>query len=263
MKWLKRLAIICVSIYAGLIGIIYFVQEGLVFTPTVVTPIHNYGFKGDVDDLWLDREDGAKLHVVRFNNGGDRGKLLYFHGNGGNNGYSERMAETFTNLGYEVYGIDYRGYGKSRGDRSEAAMLEDAEYFYDKVSRYGKDEIVIVGWSLGTVFASHVASERETKELILFAPMSSAIDIGKRRYPFIPEFISDYPFRTDQKFSKIKAPVTIYHGKQDMIVPHASGIMLKEYFKEDDRFISVEGATHNSIPFDAQVIEDITLILGS
>jgi len=262
MKWIKRIAVLVVSLYIGLCAVIYFVQEGLVFTPTVVTPIHDYQFKSKVDDLWLEREDGATLHVVRFNTGGERGKLLYFHGNGGHNGYSERMAETFTNLGYEVYGIDYRGYGKSRGDRSEAALLEDAEYFYDKVTRYGKDEVVIVGWSLGSVFASHVASERPTKELILFAPMSSLIDIGKRRYPFIPEFISDYPFRTDQKFSKIKAPVTIYHGGQDMIVPHASGLMLKEYFKEGDRFITITDATHNGIPWEPDVLRDIAETLA-
>jgi len=261
-KWLKRITVTLVSAYIALITFIYVAQESMIFVPDVVTEIHQYTFKSDVEDVWLNREDGAKLHAVRFNKGGEKGIVLYFHGNAGNNGRSESMAETFTNLGYEVVGIDYRGYGKSRGEKSEAAMLEDTEFFYDKMMRNRTDKPIIVGWSLGTVFAGHLASVRPAKQVILFAPMASALDIAKRRYPFLPEFIGNYPFRTDLKFSSIEAPVTIYHGQQDTIVPYASGILLKNYFKGSDRFIGVEEADHDSIPWEPSVLKDINYLLN-
>lgn len=257
----KLLTAACIA-YAVVCGYIWFAQESLLFRATAVAQDHHYSYKTPTSDVWYDRPDGARLHGVRFNEGGKKGLMIYYHGNAGNNGYSERFIERYTALGYEVLAYDYRGYGKSTGERSEEAMYGDALAIFDAEKvRFISENILLVAWSLGSTQAAYVAANRDVSKLIMFAPMSSISDIGRRYYPYIPEFIANYHFRTDLLYSKIKAPVYIYHGSADNVVPIESSLMLVDYFKEGDSYMRVEGATHHNIPWRDEVWEELSGIL--
>lgn len=245
-------------IYIMVCGYIWIGQENLLFANKPVSLDYQYSFKGDVEDVWYDRPDGARLHGVRFNAGGPKGLMIYYHGNAGNNGFSERFVEPYIARGYEVLAYDYREFGKSRGEMSEQALYADALAVFDAEQKnFSAQSITLVAWSFGSTQAAYVAANRKVARVVLFAPMASILDVGQRYYPFLPEFISSYPFRTDLLFDKIKAPVSIYHGSEDSIVPIESSLLLLDHFKASDSYMRVEGATHMDIPYRPEVIEDL------
>jgi uncharacterized protein len=258
---LKILASACL-VYIMVCSYIYIGQEKLLFANEPVAMGYSYTFKSDVADVWYDRPDGARLHGVRFNKGGAKGLMIYFHGNAGNNGHSEHFVEAYTQHGYEVLAYDYRGFGKSSGEMSEAAFYADALAVYDAEQKnFDPQHIMLVAWSFGSTQAAYVAANRDVARVVFFAPMASILDVGQRYYPFLPEFISNYPFRTDLLFDKIKAPVFIYHGSEDTIVPIESSLLLLNYFKASDSYMRVEGATHIDIPWRDEVWAELEAIL--
>lgn len=259
--FIKLIASACL-VYTLVCSYIYLGQESLLFANKPVAIDYQYTFKGDVEDVWYDRPGDARLHGVRFNKGGAKGLIIYFHGNAGNNGYSERFIEAYTARDYEVLGYDYREFGKSSGEMSEAAFYGDALAVYDAEQKnFAPQNITLVAWSFGSTQAAYVAANREVARVVMFAPMASILDIGQRYYPFLPEFISNYPFRTDLLFEKIKAPVSIYHGSEDTIVPIESSLLLLNHFKASDSYMRVEGATHLDIPYRPEVWEELEAIL--
>ena len=259
--FLKTFGAACL-VYFIVCGYIYFAQENLLFANKPVALDHDYQFSSMVEDVWYDRPDGARLHGVRYNKGGTNGFVIYFHGNAGNVGYSEGFAQRYIAEDYEVLAYDYREFGKSRGEMSEAAFYGDALAVFDaEKNNSGDRDITLVAWSFGSTQAAYVAANRVVHRVLMFAPMASIADMGQRYYPYVPGFIQKYPFRTDLLFSKIKAPVNIYHGSDDGLVPIESSLLLRDLFKASDSYMRVEGATHFDIPYRTEVVEDLQGIL--
>ena len=259
----KWVAICAAAAYVALLALLYIGQEDALFLFAPVPDNHEYSFSLPTKDVTLDGE-GYSLHGVLFKSESDSNKrlVIYFKGNGGNVGNSERMARTFADLGFDVLSMDYRGYGKSKGERSEAAMLDDALRWYDWGTEQAYSEIRVVGWSMGSAFSSHLAANRPVDHLIQFAPFKSVIDMGARTFPVIPEFLfailSEYPFRNDLKLASANLQsYTIYHGRDDRIVPFASGKALADYLGDKVTLFPVESASHDSIPWEAEVLRDI------
>jgi pimeloyl-ACP methyl ester carboxylesterase len=235
---------------------VYVGQESLIFNFAPVSQDHDYEFPKPHEEIWLEN-GGAKLHGVFYPTQQSRqGVILYFKGNAGNIGYSPKMAQTFLSRGFDFIAMDYRGFGKSTGELSEANLLSDASLWYDYAkTRFPDDDLRVVGYSLGTTFASHLAGTESINQTLLFAPMKSILDMGKRRYPFLPDFLSRYPFRSDLKIKKAGGEVLVFHGTDDRIVPHASGIELEQSFNGDDSFYTIEGANHFDLPWRTDVLE--------
>jgi len=260
VKWFKYLISAIFFLYLVTAAGLYWYQEKLIFLSDPVDASHTYQFENSTQDIWLKNNDGL-LHGVLFKNPIEqqKGVVLYFKGNMGNVGHSERLATLFLGLGYDVVSMDYRGSGKSRGKMSEEKLLTDAEQWHDWATQnYGK-KVKVVGYSLGTTFASHIAAVKEVSHTILFAPMRSVEDIAAQRYPYMPRFITRYPFRNYEKLSRTKGQVVIYHGTADQVIPYESGAALRTVLDDDDTFYSVKGANHYNIALRHEVQSDIIL----
>jgi len=257
VKSLKRIGLYCVVVYAAITVGLYWFQESLIFFPMPVSQDHQFQFQTTTEEVWADNNDG-RLHGVVFQSSEpSRGIVLYFKGNMGNVGHSEGIARIFLALGFDVLSMDYRGSGKSTGPLSEARLLHDAELWHEWATvRYGK-RVRVVGYSLGTAFASHLAAVKNVPQTILFAPMRSIEDIAVERFPFIPGFVVRYPFRNYQKLTEAAGTVLIYHGTKDKVIPYASGMALQAVLGEDDQFTSVAGADHYTLPFRPEVLDHI------
>ncbi|UTW53880.1 alpha/beta hydrolase [Kordiimonas sp. SCSIO 12610] len=256
---LKKISISILSLFLlmlfGGLSWLYSTQESQIFNFDPVADNHDYQFPDPHEEIWLENGD-AKLHGVFYPTQSDRrGVVLYFKGNAGNIGRSPKMANTFLKRGFDVVAMDYRQFGKSKGELSEAALLRDAEVWYDYTrARFPDDDLRIVGYSLGTTFSSHIAAVRNPEHVLLFAPMKSILDMAQRRFVYVPDFMTNYPFRNDLKLARSNAEIIIFHGLQDKIVPHASGAELKTVLNADDHFYTIDEANHLDLPWRSDVL---------
>lgn len=229
---------------------LYFLQEKILFLPTVLEQDYTFNFKHNFEEINLKAEDGAKLNALHFKSENPKGVILYFHGNAGNLSRWGTIAEYFVEKQYDVLIMDYRTYGKSTGALSEAVFYSDADLFYSYLLQsYNEKDITLYGRSLGTCMATYLASKNKPKQLVLETPYYSMVDVGKSRFPIVPvKLLLKYKFPTYQFISKVSCPTTMFHGTNDQIVPYDSAKKLFEVSpKFSTNFITIEGGGHNNL----------------
>ena len=178
--------------------------------------------------------------------------MLYFHGNAGDLSRWGELVQYFVQKELNVIVMDYRNFGKSTGTLSENNLYEDAELFYafaKAESQQNNTPLYIYGRSLGTTFASFVASRKECKHLILETPFYSVEDEAKSRFPLLPvKRLLKYRFPTYEYINKVGAPITIIHGTADEVVAYAHGKRLFDSIQlAEKEFITVPNGGHNNL----------------
>ncbi len=248
MSWIKLIVILIVVIYV-LVGLFLFLfQEKMIFQPEPLEPDFAYEFESEFDELNLEMEDGAVLNALHFKTDKPKGIIVYYHGNAGNLARWGDVVQPFTKYGYEVLIVDYRGYGKSTGDRSKQAMLKDAELVYGYAANvWPQEQIMVYGRSLGSSFACHVAANFQPAQLILESPFYSVADVARELTWMYPTSgILRFNFHNGKIARRINPPVTILHGSEDRIVPLTSGQKLHKAMKNAEMHV-IEGASHNDL----------------
>jgi hypothetical protein len=155
--------------------------------------------------------------------------VVYFHGNAEIIDYQDGVVEGYHHIGCSVLLPEYRGYGRSGGKPGEKAILADAIYFYDQlVQRPEVDStrIVFHGRSLGGGPAAQLALQRKPRALILESTFSS-VAVMAHKYA-VPSFLVKNPFRTDRVVQALDAPMLIFHGAHDDIIPVSHGRRLRD-----------------------------------
>jgi len=160
-----------ISGYALIIIIIYLIQEKLIFKPEKLKQDFLYKYDVPFKELFIDVEPGVRINGLHFYVKEPHGLVLYFHGNTRSIKGWARYAKDFYRYKYDVVLVDYRGFGKSTGKRGEKAMFKDMQVVYDSLAKqYTENQIIIYGRSLGSGFASKLASDNTPRYLILDAP---------------------------------------------------------------------------------------------
>ena len=247
---LKKILIIIASLYVIIFLALYFFQEKMIFMPEQLPMDYSYSFDTNFNELFLETEDGARLNALHFKIDGPKGVVLYFHGNAGELSRWGLVVQDFVNLGYDVLVMDYRTYGKSTGKLSEKALYTDAQLFYDYLLKsYSEDKIVVYGRSLGTTFATYVASKNNPKCLFLEAPFYNLSQVASTRFPIYPvSWFLKYNFPTNQYFKKVTCPITIFHGTEDFVVNYENSKMLSQIKTTGNfKLITIPGGTHNNL----------------
>lgn len=249
-KIIRTLQIIAV-IYA-LIGILFYTfQEQIIFHPKVVEVDSNYGFKQPYKEVWINNDADIKTHLVQFKVADNmpKGLVLYFHGNRDNISRYSLFTSQFTKKGYEVWMPDYPGFGKSIGKLTEAALYEQALQVYKMArAQYKPEKIIIYGKSMGTGIASQLASVRDCKQLILETPYYSMESlIGRYLWMYPLQNILRFKFPSNENILKVTAPITIFHGTDDGVIPYKNAIKLKTVIKPSDEFITFKKGSHKNL----------------
>lgn len=229
---------------------LYFMQEKLLFLPSVLEQDYQYQFNYNFEELNFETDDGAILNAIHFKVENPKDVILYFHGNAGDLSRWGTIAEFFVEKNYDVLVMDYRTYGKSKGKLSEDAFYSDAQLFYDYLTKsYNEEDITVYGRSLGTGVATYIASKNKPKQLILETPYYSIADVGKHRFPFLPvETLLKYKFPTYKFIKEVSCPITMFHGLNDQVIPYESAEKLyKSSPNKYTSFITIEAANHNNI----------------
>jgi pimeloyl-ACP methyl ester carboxylesterase len=261
-RWLKVLILLyCI------IGIaFYYLQNRILFHPVAVDIHTPYHFDQPFKEVDIPYTRDINIDVIQFTTSGidtPRGVVLYFHGNKDNVTHYARFSTDFTSRGYEVWMMDYPGFGKSTGQFSEEALYAYALVMYKLArSRWRPDQIIIYGKSLGTGVAAQLADIRDCRRLILECPYYSMTSLVRHYLPLWPVgSMLHYKFPTWQHLPQVTAPVTIFHGSSDGIVPYSNASRLKPLLKSGDEFITIDGGGHNDLHDHVEFSQHLEKIL--
>ncbi len=236
----------------------------MIFLPEKLGKNFRFHFNENFVEVTISTKDKKLLNGVLFKADSSKGLIFYLHGNAGSINSWGEVAKTYTDLRYDVFLPDYRGYGKSEGTiTSQSQLFRDVQMAYNEMKkRYAEDKIIVLGYSIGTGLAAKVASTNDPKMLILQAPYFSLTDLMRHTYPIIPTFLLKYKFRTNEFISDCKMPIVIFHGDQDEVIYYESSIKLKKLMKESDRLITLYGQGHNGITDNPEYKAGIKKILS-
>ena len=244
-------------------GYCIFFQEKLIFFPQKLKKEYKFEFNQDFEELNFKTEDNVLLNGILFKADTSKGLIFYLHGNAGSLKSWGEIAKTYTDLNYDLFMLDYRGYGKSEGAiSSQNQLYKDIQTVYDNLkTKYDENKIIVLGYSIGTGLATKLASSNHPKLLILQAPYYSLTDLMKHDYPMIPAFILKYKLETNKYITGCKMPIVIFHGDDDEVIYYNSSIKLKKLLKANDTLITLPGQRHNGMSNNPNYITEIKKIL--
>jgi uncharacterized protein len=262
----KSMAIISIliGVYVVICGLMFIFQEKLIFFPDKLDKNHRFDFTQAFEENYITTEDQKVLHGLMFKADSSKGLIFYLHGNGGALDRWGDVAETYTRLHYDLFILDYRGYGKSEGTiESEAQLFQDVQHVYNEMLKtYDENKIIVLGYSIGTGPATKLASTNHPRLLILQAPYFSLADVVKHAYPFVPPFLLRYPLETNKYIKECMMPIVLIHGDGDEVIPHSQSVKLKSLLKESDQLITLQSQGHNGMTFTPEYAKVIGGVLG-
>jgi len=236
--------------YAVLIAIVYFVQERFIFKPEKLKANFQYKYDVPFKELFFDVAPGVSINGLHFTVDKPLGLILYFHGNSRSIKGWAKYAKDFFRYQYDVVLVDYRGFGKSTGKRSEHEMLNDMQFVYDTLAvQYTEHHIIVYGRSLGSGFAAKIASDNKPRYLILDAPYFSFTKAIERFLPILPiRFLLRFHLRTDKWIKHVNCHTYILHGTKDWLIPISNSEKLQVLSPRKITLIRIHGGGHNNLP---------------
>lgn len=177
--------------------------------------------------------------------------LLWAHGNAGNLIGRAPHAQEIAARGVSVFVFDYRGYGKSQGEPSEEGIYRDAEAAYAFLTEergVPARRLVLLGRSLGSAPAAHLARRLPHAGLVLVSPLPSARRMARRMFGGLPvDLLVRARFPVRDWVAQRRTPLLVIHGERDDIIPIEFGREVFEAAAEPKEFLELAGAGHNDI----------------
>lgn len=238
------------GIYVALAVVFYFGQDYFFFRPERLPKWFRYDYPFPFNEVNFEMEDGGTVNALHFRVPNNRGVVFYIKGNSRSIKGWGKFAKDFVGKGFDFFILDFRGFGKSRGHRTENILYSDLQQVYKWLdATYPEEQIIIYGRSLGSGLATRIASWNQPRMLILDSPYFSFLH-HIRRYAFwLPlRQLLRYHIRTDQFIKKVHCPVFIVHGDKDRLIPHRQSVMLQAIDPLKIRLFTVKDAGHNNLP---------------
>lgn len=251
MHWSIYILLACVLLYGLIVLLYYLLQERLLFVGSPLARLFKFELATPYDEVFLDSSEGGTLHALHLKIPDAKGLIIYFHGNTGHLGRWGVVGEELTTYGFEVLMVDYRGFGKSSGKRTEETLHHDAQLIYDyALTLTDESKVVVYGRSLGSGLAVKVAAENTPARLVLETPYYNLTGVVFYHFPFLPvRWILRYRFRSDWYIDKVTSPVAIFHGTRDKVVPYKSGLRLYEKLTDssDNIMVTIARGKHSDL----------------
>lgn len=246
-----RIGAICLVLYALALAWLWFRQEKLLFAPDVLAADFKLAKAPDIHEVSID-VPGAKLSALHLRLPNPKGVVLFLHGNGGSLENWFVNPEFYRKANYDLFMVDYRGYGKSTGRiESEAQLRDDVRSVWNTVApQYAGKKIVVYGRSLGSGLAAglsaEVASSRAPDLTVLVSAYSSMAAVAAEHYSWVPQVVLRYPLRTDEVVAQIRNPLLLLHGAKDTLIAPRHSEALKALAPKAT-LVFIPGAAHNDL----------------
>ncbi len=245
-----NLVLALAGIFALIVGIGRLLHRYFIYLPdrTRIDP-KDAGLEG-VDEVVFKAADGTKLIAWYRPARGSKPTLLYFTGNSGNTASRAGKIRAIAADGFGVFMLNYRRYGGSEGKPSEPKIAADAVSAYDYLRGLGvaPHDIVAYGESLGTAVATRLSLQRHVEALVLEAPFTSVVDVGRLMWKGFPlSLIMADQYRTINRIGEVKVPLFIIHGGRDAIIPLDQARHVLHAANEPKTLSVVPQAGHNDL----------------
>lgn len=248
---------------------IWFFQDKFIFFPShdedgYIELLNNSEF----DEIKID-VDGQVLHGwLKRNTELEIAPLVIYYG-----GNAQNSSRTFSNYddnnffnyfsGYNLLYIDYPGYGLSDGVPSAnnilKAGLDIYDYAYD-LDYVDKDNIIILGFSLGTGVATYVSSLRDVNGLILLAPYDELRNMYNEQLNIFHGPLKNLirqEINSKEYAKNVKTTTLIVASCDDHVVNYKYSLNLSGYFNNLEDAVITEGLGHNDFFQQEIVLENI------
>lgn len=247
------------SIWISVIAIVL-LQDFMLFPELITSPPWNKterrsdGLPSGVTSQMVQTNDGVEFELWRVspkNEGEAKLVALLLHGNAGTADNFYLQAAWLASHGITVYQQEYRGFGKSSGWPSVEGIKSDADLAVLKIAEdenIATSEIIPVGLSLGTGFASYVAEKYQTRALILDSPYQSlaAVANGRALVGWLVPFMWN-SLDQEEHISKLQDTCVIAaHGTLDEIIPYQNSVILEQSYRGTAGYtlLTVPGGDH-------------------
>lgn len=181
-----------------------------------------------------------------------KGTVLFFHGSGGNVSSYLFMTQPLVANGYQVFMIDFRGYGKSEGTPTHLNIASDGQLVFDYLlSRedVAADKLILFGASIGTQVATKLARDNQERvqALVLDGPFRSFTAMALQYAPesqhaLIREHLR-FPYAAEEDIQHIRdIPVLLVHSREDKDAPIEGAEALFEKANGPKQFWVYDGA---------------------
>ncbi len=254
-----------VGLYLVVLFSFYVFSNSLIYQRTTILKSYQFNFNQPYQEYFIKTPDNATINALYFKtNAKSKGLIFYLHGNADNLIRWGKYASDFTDKGYDVFMMDYRGYGKSTGSPKEIKLYQDAAFVLNWVSKnIPYSHLIIYGRSLGAAVASQLASKAEPSLLILETPFAELSDVIY--WPLKPAlllFPMEARFSNLETIAKVKCGKVIFHGTRDWVVPLSSAKKLEPLLDQTDQFILIEGGGHRNLSDFKSYHDKLTEILN-
>ncbi len=220
------------TLLSGCRGLLFYPQKELVTTPP--------DWQLDYRDVELRAADGTHLHGWWLPARGEARATVYFlHGNAENISTHIASVAWLPARGFNVFLLDYRGYGRSEGEPDIPAIFADIEAGLAWVAAASGDgPLILLGQSLGASMGGYVVAQ----QLQRYPQLAAAIlDAGFTGYRAIAREVASRSWLTapfgplvaaamPENYNLIDAigrysplPVLVIHGSQDQVIPPSHG----------------------------------------
>ena len=250
MPYWAYILLVILAIYIAVSILLFFLQDYFMFKPEKLPEDFNFHYDNqEIEEYNVETRDGAVINGLRFKTQNPKGVVFYLKGNSKSMKGWGKFAVDFTRHGYDVIMVDYRGFGKSTGKRTQKAVKRDLQVIYNKIKENVAEKyIVLYGRSLGSGFATKLASMNHPRMLILDAPYYSLSKVAKRYLPFMPlSVLIKFPMPTYKWLQYVQCPVHIIHGTDDKLIPFKTSVKLSKIKPKLTTLHSIIGGGHKNL----------------
>ncbi len=252
-RW-RFLIYLCVG-YVAWCATLYFYQDHLIF-PADMAPAAPKVAPPGAELLSIPIEPGGQVEAIYWPataaGSADltpppKPVVIFCHGNAEIADFQDDIARSYARLGFAVMVPEYRGYGRSAGRPSEAAIVADTVHLHDLLlarPEIDRSRIVIHGRSIGGGVAAQLAARRPPAALILESTFTSVASFAAGYG--VPAFLATSPFHTDRVIGGFRFPILLFHGSRDSIIPVRHGRRLHA-LAPAAKYVEYD-ADHNGFP---------------
>ena len=198
----------------------------------------------------LQMDGGPAISAIYLTNSASKYTVLYNHANAEDLGDIRTFLEKYCSQGFSVLSYDYPGYGTNPGrptTRNACRAAETALSYLTEQQGIPSENIIIHGRSVGGGPALYLAHAHDVAGLIAESTFVTAFRVLTR----IPMTPFD-KFRNISLISKVNCPILVIHGRDDDTIPFWHGQKLFESAKNPKMSCWLDGATHDSMPEEAE-----------